>query len=309
MFYENLFQAGESRSSVNVSITRYLREDGVIIPQFPWHCHSFLEFQYFGKTRPGGTFTVGNRKCPAVERGIVFIPSLTPHAEEDIAFHDKTQLQFDLAFLQRSAPSFPSEMALVASGDLLRDGYVIAQKGTRLGNVMDELEKYSPVLTVPTLHEDHHIEYSPEYELQINAITLMMVLELIESDNLKISTETAAPTETNLFYQLLDEIIAHPEKQITLEEAADRTFMSYSSFSRKFKRAMGTNFKDFCNSARIYRAEELLVHTQYTSTRISEMLAFGSISYFNRVFKQFTGLTPSEFRQTYQVRDDGSKSD
>jgi len=45
------------------------------------------------------------------------------------------------------------------------------------------------------------------------------------------------------------------------------------------------------------RAQQLLAQSDQTIAQISDLLGFASQGHFTRVFKQFAGRTPSEFRR------------
>ena len=98
----------------------------------------------------------------------------------------------------------------------------------------------------------------------------------------------------NEFQQLLSYIEEHYQDKITLEEAARKTYFSPCHFSKTFNRLMGIPFVAYVNMVRTMRAIELL---QRSSTIIEAAMnsGFNNIRTFNRVIKQFTGYTPSEF--------------
>jgi YesN/AraC family two-component response regulator len=60
------------------------------------------------------------------------------------------------------------------------------------------------------------------------------------------------------------------------------------------------SFSDFINQYRIKFAKELMVvkmNSNYSLNHFSEEAGFGSVSSFNRAFKQFEGLTAGEYRK------------
>ena len=85
-------------------------------------------------------------------------------------------------------------------------------------------------------------------------------------------------------------------REITLEEIAKTLDMNREYFCRLFKKTLGISFVDYTNFVRISRAEELLISSQLSVSEISDSLGFSSVSYFTRVFKNITNLTPSSYR-------------
>jgi AraC-like DNA-binding protein len=96
------------------------------------------------------------------------------------------------------------------------------------------------------------------------------------------------------FLQMLTYIEDNCRRRITLENAAGLLHFSMSHFSKTFKSIMGISFVSYVNMVRIEHAINLLS----TSPKILDVAlesGFDNIRTFNRVFKQITGYTPSEF--------------
>lgn len=65
-----------------------------------------------------------------------------------------------------------------------------------------------------------------------------------------------------------------------------------------FKSATGGTIIDYINFVRLRKAYELLHTTEKSILDISLECGFASVQYFNRVFKQNAGCTPSSYRKT-----------
>ena len=61
-------------------------------------------------------------------------------------------------------------------------------------------------------------------------------------------------------------------------------------------------FSDYVLARRIETAQNMILYSDYSSTEISEILAFSSQSYFIRCFRKRTGMTPKEYRQKHYAR-------
>ena len=88
----------------------------------------------------------------------------------------------------------------------------------------------------------------------------------------------------------------------TSNEAARLCSLSYSYFSRLFKRVMNKSFTEYVNEIRISESERLLVTTNKSITNIALDVGFSTTSYFIERFKKQIHLTPKQFRTNYQIK-------
>lgn len=83
---------------------------------------------------------------------------------------------------------------------------------------------------------------------------------------------------------------------LSLQAVSDYVDLSAPYFSNIFYRAKGIHIQEYINRARIRQAQKCLLETTEKVTSISTRLGFSSPSYFNSVFKRYTGTTPNRFR-------------
>lgn len=97
--------------------------------------------------------------------------------------------------------------------------------------------------------------------------------------------------------EVADYLLSNPETEESLEELAKRFFISKSYLSRIFREVTSFTVNEYKNVSRIKKAQQLLVHSDYSITEISELLGFENLTYFERVFKKYAGATPSKYRK------------
>ncbi|MBQ9643709.1 MAG: helix-turn-helix transcriptional regulator [Lachnospiraceae bacterium] len=117
--------------------------------------------------------------------------------------------------------------------------------------------------------------------------------------------QTGLPAgEKDGIYDRVDAIAQYLQQNsasaIRLDALADRFYLSKAYMTRIFRRVTGFSIIDYLTYIRIRRAQDLLVHTDTDITAISEMTGFGNVTYFERVFRQKTTLTPLQYRKRYQ---------
>lgn len=98
------------------------------------------------------------------------------------------------------------------------------------------------------------------------------------------------------FLQLLESRYA---EELSLDYLADRLNMSSSYLSAYIKEKTGTNYSEHLNNIRMRRAQELLVGTSTSIADIGRQVGYQNITSFNRMFKKWTGVSPSEYRRRH----------
>jgi AraC-like DNA-binding protein len=91
-------------------------------------------------------------------------------------------------------------------------------------------------------------------------------------------------------------IDGHTGEELSLTRVAKAAETSANYLSEKFKEAVGINFVKYVARARYERAVALLGDVNLRVSEIAFAAGFQSLSQFNRVFKKFSGKSPSEFR-------------
>jgi AraC-like DNA-binding protein/mannose-6-phosphate isomerase-like protein (cupin superfamily) len=110
--------------------------------------------------------------------------------------------------------------------------------------------------------------------------------------------ENASNPLTETVRHLYKRINEHPEEKYSLRKIARNCGTCPEHFSRIFKKNTNCSFREAVTASKIKRAELLLSSTDYSVTKISEILGFGDIYQFSSLFKKQTGVSPSTMRRT-----------
>ncbi len=89
----------------------------------------------------------------------------------------------------------------------------------------------------------------------------------------------------------------HYSDDITAKSVAEHCHLSYSYFSRQFKKITGIAFTQYLNFLRITEAEKMLLDQHISITDIGFAVGFTDTSYFIKQFKRFKKMTPKKFVQ------------
>ncbi|WP_240255504.1 helix-turn-helix domain-containing protein [Ferdinandcohnia quinoae] len=124
-------------------------------------------------------------------------------------------------------------------------------------------------------------------------------------------TEEAIMDFTNRVHQLNEEkysatitacqhyIYNHIYEEITLDQLAQLCHLSPNYLSSLFRKEVGTPISEYIQLQRVNEAKKLLRLTNYSISDIGTWLNFNDQSYFIKVFKKYSGLTPKQFRNNH----------
>lgn len=97
---------------------------------------------------------------------------------------------------------------------------------------------------------------------------------------------------------VMDYIASHVGKvDLDLPEIGQHMFMSAAHLNVLFKQETGTTITQYIREYRIELAKKLIMNEHYKMNAISELCGFASPSYFAKVFRICTSVTPVEFRR------------
>jgi AraC-like DNA-binding protein/ligand-binding sensor protein len=85
-------------------------------------------------------------------------------------------------------------------------------------------------------------------------------------------------------------------RKISLQEIADASGLSAPYFSTIFKDEMGENLSSYLNRLRVEKASRMLLETDQSLSEIAGSCGFEDQSWFSKIFKNYTGMSPGKYR-------------
>lgn len=89
----------------------------------------------------------------------------------------------------------------------------------------------------------------------------------------------------------------HLAGDLTIKRIADHVHMNPTYFCECFKMQTGETVLDYVTRQRMERAKELLREPGLKLQEVCERIGYADVKYFSRLFKGWTGLTPSQYRE------------
>lgn len=186
--------------------------------------------------------------------------------------------------------------------------HILSVENSSPGYVCDCLDRLKDTFALQAAKDGLEPESAYRIELSVSeAMTacdspdaLMDALYARLMDYWKRKRDGAAPA-SHMASSPVDQAIAYMEQNyyldLDLSMISDLISMNSSYFSSLFKKKTGLNLINYLQNVRIEKSKQLLLNTNQKLYEISEAVGIPNVKYFCKLFKDYTGVTPSEFRK------------
>ncbi|MEG1524351.1 MAG: AraC family transcriptional regulator [Clostridia bacterium] len=111
--------------------------------------------------------------------------------------------------------------------------------------------------------------------------------------------ESAGHSWTNkIVCELKDHIKEHLDSSLSLQDLSNLVSLSPNYLCKLFKQVTGETITNYIQDIKINKSVEYLANPSLSLSEIAEMLGFYDQFHFSKVFKSFTHMSPSEYRNT-----------
>jgi AraC-like DNA-binding protein len=249
-----------------------------------WHFHPEIELVYVNEGR--GKRHIGNHLSYFNKSQLILIGANLPHRGFTDRLTSKgreTVVQFKPDFLGDSSLLIPEMTAIAALLNQAKKGILFGKEtkdviGSKIENLVN-LKGF--VRTLSFLELLNSLANTSDYTL-LNVDGF--AFEITYKDSVKI----------DIIYTYINKNFYQP---ITLEEIANESSMTVTSFCRFFKKATAKTFIQVVNEYRIVHATKLLTESQLSIADICYASGFNNFSHFNKHFKMITGKTALNYRK------------
>lgn len=248
-----------------------------------WHYHPEIELVYINGG--AGKRQIGSHMSYFNDGDLILIGKNLPHCGFTDRFtgnKKETLVQFKEDFL---GPQFFE----IPEMELLKNLFTLAEQGlafhgetkAQIGQAMENLGKLDDFKRLLSILDILH-ELSQSTEVHI-----------LNAEKFAISTEVSEQNRINKIFNYVKNNFHQP---IPLETVSSLSGMTEPSFCRYFKKTTSKTFTQFVNEYRLVHASKLLAEKQMAISDIAFEAGFQNVSHFTRLFKQFTGMSPSAYR-------------
>ena len=164
-----------------------------------------------------------------------------------------------------------------------------------IGNILEETKGYG-MLKENITDKDYLLDTLEKKFTFEQCETIGSLLETYIRTLLKSISLTHLNNFNPLIENIKNYIEANLEYNIKISQIAKTFQYNEQYLGRLFKKEVQMSFSNYISKRRIERAKLLLKETDDSIINIALEVGFNNVTYFNRIFKKYLKMTPSEFR-------------
>ena len=252
---------------------------------FPEHTHDYVEFVYMCR---GSTTHIVNGTCITLKQGELLM--MSQHAKQEIEPAGKNDIAVN--FIVRP-DFFHGVLSFLGNEETpLRRFILSCITGERGAGYL--YFKVADVLPVQNLVENllWLLITNPPNKRGIYQLTMgLLFVELLEcTDTLEFSYESESVIMKVLRY------IEDNYRSGTLNEIAGLLHYNHTTLSRLIRKKTGQSFTGLMQEKRLSQAAWFLLNTDERVDDIAELVGYGNMTHFHRLFTECYGKSPKHYR-------------
>lgn len=148
-----------------------------------------------------------------------------------------------------------------------------------------------------------YFEKDDKSALYLNALyfeTLYVLTSnfLVKADDVRLNLEDSQ--DRMRIRQIQNYVQANYQSQISLNDLADKLYLSNAYLSKYIKKNLGMTFMEYLNNVRLFHAVDELMYSDKNLTHIAYDNGFPTSASFTKVFREIYNESPSEYRKKMQ---------
>ncbi len=165
------------------------------------------------------------------------------------------------------------------------------------------IDDFSMLEMMQILHDEVRTPGPASHEL-VGAISKILRIKLSRLMNQRVRTPSITKPCRNVDVAMMHDLISHTGGRLpTTGELAAKFNVGRRDLLRLFKATTGMPPSRYIEETKLDRAKTLLATSKLTMKQIAYEVGYSTASHFSTKFRQFTGLTPSAFRNKARRQD------
>ena len=142
-------------------------------------------------------------------------------------------------------------------------------------------------------------EKRPAYAQAVRSLLWELLIFILRKEG---SAEAEYPSVKSAKHRKVNEVAdylcTHYFEASSLDCLSERFYISKYYLCRIFREVTGMTISQYVNANRLKAAEKMLRESSDSVIRVAEATGFGNVTYFDKVFRESLGVSPSQYRRS-----------
>lgn len=254
----------------------------------PFRKHSHIRFEISKVLSGNGVYHIHEKHVPMKEGDFFVFSSNEPHCITSVGADGLKllNLHFEPRYLWGKEFDSLSEENI---------GLCFSHCASFQNRIQGSSEQLCPIMDL--IHNELSSN-APEGSLAVKSYLNLLLIRLIRKHGYAPAKNALSHDRTVPVRKVISYIDEHLSENLSLTQLSSIAGMSPNYFSTLFYSVSGIRLWDYINSRRIDAAIRLLIKEEQNILDIAAQCGFNSTANFNKIFKKFTGMTPTEYRKS-----------
>lgn len=184
----------------------------------------------------------------------------------------------------------------------------VLQASVDSSHVLENKYIYIPFFCSPPIVDRIHIQFrqlmhvanSTDYNAYAaHYLLTSLMIEVSEQALQHLSGIHAGGKQEHQIANIMEWTRVHSAERLSVQDVANYFNYNRDYLSRFFKQHTGINLQEYIHRQKLLKAKELLSRSNLTVQQIAHDVGIPDEKYFMKLFKNYEGMTPTDFRRAY----------
>jgi len=252
--------------------------------------HMHDEYEFFFLSEGEGDFFIDNKHSPISAGDLVFIKKNIPHRTDYSSTQPHTRYLIELK--EDKLVHILKTFLSIDPEQFLKPDFAIYSLTKK-----DQDEAVAIFDSIIYELQQKKDKYERFAELKLAELLVGIYRYSYDTSLNSFEGKTLRTDKDDMIASVLEYIHSNLTEDISLDSIASQFFINKSYLGRLFKEATNYTVSDYINIERVRTAKLYLLKTNYSIEKISQIVGFSYSSYFTRIFKKYTEVSPLQYRK------------
>lgn len=254
-----------------------------------------------------GSMTI---RCGQSKKTVV-APSIVLLSDEEVSFADEKDVELTVVYFKGTEVRDEFTRERVKSGEfenevgrVIFQDYLLIQEFDFVKDIKDKVKALKPSAYIKISKLVANI--GNELNNQVDGfwpcrsrsylMELLYYIRFLHSDN--DTVDVKEKTSSDMVSDIIEYLSEHISERVTVEDIVKEYSINRNILNQIFIKEVSMTCMNYFEKMRMSLAQTMLAETELQIAEIADRVGYPDPNYFAKVFKKYTGVTPSKYRES-----------